>query len=35
LILPDAVSLKRFLALDLVFIFGMALDILGVIFSLD
>ena len=26
LILPDAVSLKRFLALDLVFIFGMAAD---------
>lgn len=32
LILPDAVSLKRFLALDLVFIFGMALDFRGLFF---
>ena len=30
LILPDAVSLKRFFALDFVFIFGMASDILWV-----
>ena len=31
LILPDAVSLKRFFALDLVFIFGMASDFYGLL----